>query len=94
MSVDAILPSPGIHSPSAGLPVLEGKETTARGVCLLSIDDAAQQLGVGVRFLRRLVDERRIRFFKIGRHLRFLSTDLQEFIAAGAVEPLPTRRGQ
>lgn len=60
---------------------------------LLAIDEAAEMLGVTVRFLRRLVAERRIRFFKIGKHLRFLSTDLQAFIADGAVEPLPTRRG-
>lgn len=60
---------------------------------LLTIDEAAAQLGVGIRFLRRLVAERRIRFYKIGKHVRFLSTDLADFIAAGAVEPLRTRRG-
>lgn len=53
----------------------------------MSVDDAAEQLGVGVRFVRRLIAERRIRYFKIGRHIRFAVTDLEAFVAAASVSP-------
>jgi excisionase family DNA binding protein len=33
---------------------------------LLTVDEAAERLGTGVRFIRRLVQERRIRYAKIG----------------------------
>jgi excisionase family DNA binding protein len=53
---------------------------------LLTPDEVAIRLGTSIRFVRRLVAERRIPFFHIGRHVRFLSTDLDKFIAAGRVE--------
>jgi excisionase family DNA binding protein len=53
---------------------------------LLPIDEAAARLGTTARFLRRLVAERRIPYFKIGRHVRFRVADLDSFIAAGRVE--------
>ena len=53
---------------------------------LLSIDQAADQLGTGPRFVRRLVAERRIPFHKVGRHVRIAATDLDRFIAAGRIE--------
>jgi excisionase family DNA binding protein len=37
---------------------------------LLTIDHAAELLGTGPRFPRRLVAERRIRFVHVGRHVR------------------------
>ena len=60
---------------------------------LLTISEAADQLGTGERFIRRLIAERRIRFHKIGKHVRLLSTDLDAFITAGAVEPIVGPRG-
>ena len=60
---------------------------------LLTIDEAAAQLGTGERFVRRLIAERRICFHKIGRHVRISSTDLQEFIAASRVASVPTSSG-
>lgn len=59
---------------------------------LLTIAEAADQLGTGERFIRRLVAERRIRFHKLGKHVRISSTDLADFIATGTVDALPTRR--
>ena len=59
---------------------------------LLTIDEAATTLGTGTRFIRRLIAERRIRFRKIGKHVRISSTDLDNFIAAGTVDALTTRR--
>lgn len=56
---------------------------------LLTVDDAAERLGTSTRFVRRLVAERRIRYTKLGRHVRIAETDLEAFIAAGVVEPMP-----
>lgn len=44
--------------------------TTARGP-LLDVDAVADLLGVTARHVRRLVAERRIPFFKIGKFVRF-----------------------
>ena len=49
-------------------------------------DQAAERLGVTVRFMRRLVDERRIPFHKIGKFVRISSSDIEVFIAGSRVE--------
>jgi excisionase family DNA binding protein len=54
---------------------------------LLSVEEAATELGTPVRFVRRLIHERRIRFHKIGKYVRISQSDLDAFIAAGAVPP-------
>ncbi|HVU62139.1 MAG TPA: helix-turn-helix domain-containing protein [Mycobacteriales bacterium] len=54
---------------------------------LLSVDDVAAELGTPVRFVRRLIHERRIRFHKIGKYVRIDRDDLAAFIAAGRVDP-------
>lgn len=43
--------------------------------------------GTSSRFVRRLITERRIAFTKLGRHIRIDSGGLDDFIAAGRVEP-------
>jgi excisionase family DNA binding protein len=53
---------------------------------LLTPQEAAERLGTSLRFVRRLVFERRIPFIKIGRHVRIAAGDLDAFIAAGRVE--------
>jgi len=60
---------------------------------LLSVQDAAAELGTPVRFVRRLIAERRIRFHKIGKYVRISSTDLHAFITAGAIEPEAATQG-
>jgi len=55
----------------------------------LSIEEAATYLNVSVRFLRRLVDERRVRHYKVGKFVRFHPSDLDEFV--DVKEPLATR---
>jgi excisionase family DNA binding protein len=55
---------------------------------LLTVTQAAELLGTSERFPRRLIAERRIRFVRIGRHVRIPEAALREFIAAGVVEPL------
>jgi excisionase family DNA binding protein len=66
---------------------------------LLTCQEAAEVLGTfstsGDRFPRRLIAERRIRFVRLGRHVRIPESALREFIEAGTVEPvtrLPRRR--
>jgi len=61
----------------------------AASEALLTVEDAAARLGTSTRFVRRLVAERRIRYTKLGRHVRIAESDLEAFIAAGVVEPLP-----
>lgn len=55
---------------------------------LLSVDDAAKVLGTTPRFPRRLIAERRIRFVRVGRHVRIPERELQVFIDEGTVEPM------
>ena len=52
---------------------------------LLTVEETAERLGTSVRFVRRLVFERRVAFVKVGRHVRICPTDLDAFIAAGRV---------
>ncbi len=48
--------------------------------------EAAEWLGVEVRFVRRLVAERRVTYYKVGRHLRFDASDLDQFLDSVRVE--------
>lgn len=54
----------------------------------LDVQGAATYLGVKVRFIRRLVAERRIAFHKAGTHVRLSIDDLDAFMQAGRVEPI------
>ena len=55
---------------------------------LFTIAEAAELLRTSERFPRRLIAERRIRFTRIGRHVRIPESALTELIAAGLVEPV------
>ena len=55
---------------------------------LLTVEAAAEHLSTSVRFVRRLIAERRIEFVKVGRHVRISESALAEFIDAGRVQPL------
>jgi excisionase family DNA binding protein len=59
---------------------------------LLTVEEAAERLGTSVRFVRRLVLERRIAYTKLGRHVRITASDLDAFITAGRVEAGPYAR--
>ncbi|MFB6425735.1 excisionase family DNA-binding protein [Streptomyces microflavus] len=59
---------------------------------LLSVDQVAELLGTTARFPRRLIEERRITFVKVGRHVRIPETAIAAFIAANTVEPVLLRR--
>ncbi|MER5549558.1 excisionase family DNA-binding protein [Streptomyces sp. CG1] len=58
----------------------------------LSVDQVAELLGTTVRFPRRLIEERRIRYVKVGRHVRIAESAVEEYLAARTVEPIRLRR--
>jgi excisionase family DNA binding protein len=53
---------------------------------LLTVEQAADRLGTSVRFVRRLIVDRRIAYHKVGRHVRIAEADLINYVAAGRVE--------
>ena len=57
---------------------------------LVTVEEAAERLGTSVRFVRRLIAERRIAYVKVGRHVRLDPTDVEAFIAASRVEIRPS----
>jgi excisionase family DNA binding protein len=62
---------------------------------LLTVIETAELLGTTARFPRRLISERRIRFVRVGRHVRIPESALRDFINAGMVEPVTmTRKGR
>ncbi|MBN6037362.1 helix-turn-helix domain-containing protein [Amycolatopsis sp. 195334CR] len=54
----------------------------------LNVTQAATYLGTSVRFIRRLIAERRIAFHKVGAHVRIAVGDLETFVQAGRVEAI------
>ncbi|MGW4880422.1 excisionase family DNA-binding protein [Streptomyces sp. NPDC004262] len=54
----------------------------------LSVDQVAELLGTTARFPRRLIEERRIRYVKVGRHVRIPESAVSEFVQSRTVEPL------
>jgi excisionase family DNA binding protein len=64
---------------------MAGLPTTAP--VLLCIEDAAKYIGRNVPFMRRLVANRRIPFYKPGYVLRFDTRDLDAYLASCRVEP-------
>jgi excisionase family DNA binding protein len=54
----------------------------------LTVPETAAYLNTSVRFVRRLIAERRIAFHYVGRHVRFALTDLDGWLTASRVEPL------
>jgi excisionase family DNA binding protein len=61
---------------------------------LLNVAEAADRLGVGDRFIRRLVSERRIRYVKVGKHVRIADSALDAYIEARTVEPARTHHSR
>lgn len=58
---------------------------------LLTVEEAAEVLGTGTRFTRRLIAERRIKFVKVGRHVRIPHSALVEFVDTATVHPIERR---
>ncbi len=70
--------------------------TGPSGEPLLDIDGLAARLGVTARFVRRLVEERRVPFVKLGRLVRFEPLEVEAWIGASRVAPhrAPVGRGR
>ncbi|MCQ8192764.1 excisionase family DNA-binding protein [Streptomyces rugosispiralis] len=58
----------------------------------LSVAQVAELLGTTDRFPRRLIAERRIKYVKVGRHVRIPESVIQEYIDASTVRPVQARR--
>ncbi len=61
---------------------------------LLTVDEAAERLGTGVRFIRRLVAERRIRYVKLGKHVRIADSVLNAYVEERTVPTLRDARSR
>jgi excisionase family DNA binding protein len=59
---------------------------------LLTVAEVAELLGTTERFPRRLIAERRIRFVRVGRHVRIPESALRAFVEAGVIEPVTSPR--
>jgi excisionase family DNA binding protein len=57
---------------------------------LLTVQEAADLMHTSVRFVRRLIMERRIEFVKVGRHVRIRESALTAYVVAGTVAPMTT----
>ena len=55
---------------------------------LLTIDQAANRISMSARYVRRLIAERRIVFYRLGRTVRIDPADLMAFVTAGRIEPI------
>ena len=47
---------------------------------LMSIDQLAQRLGITVRYVRRLVADKRIPYLKVGKLVRFDSEEIAQWL--------------
>lgn len=61
---------------------------------LLTVDQVAELLGTSVRFPRRLIEERRITFVKVGRHVRIPEAAVDAFVQEHTVAPVPAARSR
>jgi len=53
---------------------------TGGPIALLDVAGLADRLGVGERLIRRLVDQRRIPFHKIGKYVRFDPEEVSQWV--------------
>ncbi|MEU3703132.1 MULTISPECIES: helix-turn-helix domain-containing protein [Streptomyces] len=61
---------------------------------LLTVEQAAERLGTGVRFIRRLVQERRIRYVKLGKPVRIPESAIAAYIEERTVPTLRDERSR
>ncbi|MGO8938998.1 MAG: excisionase family DNA-binding protein [Mycobacterium sp.] len=54
----------------------------------MTFEQGAEYLNTSVRFVRRLISERRIAFHKFGAHVRLSIEDLDSYAQAGRVAPI------
>ena len=85
---------PGRQGPaeaSEADPRRDTRRTATGGVrTLLTIEAAADRLGVTPRMVRRLVNERRIGFVRVGKFIRFRPDDLDAYLDQNFQPPHPS----
>ena len=59
---------------------------------LLTVAQVAELLGTTERLPRRLIEERRIEFVHVGRHVRISEAAVHAYLAANTVHPVAPRR--
>ena len=57
---------------------------------LLTIDQAATRIGMSARYVRRLIAERQIVSYRLGRSVRIDPADLAAHVHAGRIDPITT----
>ena len=83
---------PGVQRRQPGVAAAAGREPSNVGSQpLLDYAAAAAYLGATQSFLRRLVLEKRVRYYKVGKFVRFRVEDLDAFVEEGRVEPQDLR---
>lgn len=55
---------------------------------MLTVEQAAEQMCMSPRFVRRLVSEHRIAFHRLGRRVRLSPVDIRAYINSARVEPM------
>jgi excisionase family DNA binding protein len=68
------------------------KPTPLQDRFILTSEEAAEFLGVSLRTIRYWVATRRIRYFHVGRFIRFKPADLTAFLESGRVDPLDNQQ--
>ncbi len=58
---------------------------------LMTMDQLAQRLGVTRRHVRRLVDERRVPFLRVGRFIRFDPAEVADWLNGNRVPGLQSK---
>lgn len=61
---------------------------TSQAGDLLTVEQTADRISMSARYVRRLIAERRIVFYRLGRSVRIDPVDLTALIASGRVEPI------
>jgi excisionase family DNA binding protein len=56
---------------------------------LLTVEEAAERMRMSARHVRRLVQERRIAFHRLGRSVRIAPDDIAAYVASTRVESAP-----
>ena len=62
-----------------------GAPSLGAAATMLTIPQVAGRLGINVRYVRRLVAERRIPFYKVGYLIRFDADELEDWLRATRV---------
>jgi excisionase family DNA binding protein len=55
---------------------------------LLTVSEAAERMGLSARTVRRLVQQRKIRYLRIGRLIRISAWDVDDFVSNSTVDPI------